>query len=73
MRDFQSEQGLQMHGPAMLAALPCDAFRHAFLGNAEEFKWVLGAWGRGVCSGCCVIWAFGAGGCTCLLGNTKEL
>lgn len=45
MRDFQSQQGMAMHGPEMLASLPCDAFRYAFLGNAEKFRWELGQGG----------------------------
>lgn len=35
---LQSEYGLRMTGPAALAALPCDAFRYAFLGELQKFK-----------------------------------
>ena len=38
MRDLQGRLGLAMHTPHMLSQLPCDAFRHAFLGNYEQFK-----------------------------------
>lgn len=49
MQDFQSEFGLRLHLPAALAALPCDAFRAAFVGDEQAFRCVYargqGGWG----------------------------
>lgn len=39
LRDFQASFGERMHTPQALAALPCDAFRAAFLGDERAFRW----------------------------------